>query len=152
MIRHQKAHPDDSHLFRFAVFISSALPLACDEETGVDVTPLILRGLDVPVQLPELYTAIEASKKEGCYDIDSWARSEKTSPAIRNKEKGLRMSLLCTKLIAFNECIPVTILLDSRSRQRIYQERSSGSYAVRTIHRPGNMPADIPFLVLELTW
>jgi hypothetical protein len=87
MIHHQETQPEETPLFRFGIFISSALPWACDESTGIDVTALIIRGRSIPVHLPELQAAIEAIEKEANYDSQSWHKADWISPAIRERVK-----------------------------------------------------------------
>ncbi|KAF2667283.1 hypothetical protein BT63DRAFT_289093 [Microthyrium microscopicum] len=85
MMHHQETSSDGIPLFRFAIFISCALPWTWDESTGIDVTALVIRGRDVPVELPELQAAIEAIDKEANFDSKSWLTSTAISPALRER-------------------------------------------------------------------
>jgi hypothetical protein len=86
MIRHQETLLAETPLFRFGIFISSALPWVWDNSAGIDVTALIIRGSAIPVQLPELRAAIETAE-EAKFDSQSWLNSDGISPALMERVK-----------------------------------------------------------------
>jgi serine hydrolase FSH1 len=85
MIRHQEAHPGEPPIFRFGILISASLPWISDEDKGIDVTPLIVRGRPVPVDIIELNKALASVQDDHHHDPSNWVKGDGISPALRKE-------------------------------------------------------------------
>ena len=59
ILHHQITQPYGPRLFRFAIFICAPLPWSIDRTSGVDVTSLVVRDGNVPVELLEIQRRLE---------------------------------------------------------------------------------------------
>ena len=59
VLHHQITQPYEPRLFRFAIFICAPLPWSIDRTSGIDVTALVVRDGNVPVELLEIQRKLE---------------------------------------------------------------------------------------------
>ena len=119
MLRHQMTCPEEPPLFRFGIFANVLLSWSSDEDMGVDVTPLILRGLPIPVELSELNAALVAVSKEPDLDLSVKPSTDGIYAPLRR---------------IFEEEITVPIVYKNYITRRIHPEHDSVQLRVPTAH------------------
>lgn len=64
ILHHQLTNPYEPRLFRFAIFICAPLPWSIDRTSGIDVTSLIVRDVNVPVELLDIQKRLEEVRND----------------------------------------------------------------------------------------
>ena len=89
ILHHQITRPYEPRLFRFAIFICAPLPWSIDRTSGIDVTALVVRDGNVPVELSEIQTRLE-EVGNGTGETSTTNPLEKVPEALRGAVSEIR--------------------------------------------------------------